>query len=175
MISFQHEKAFDVVVNNKYIFAKDIKWRRLASYHPVLFLFSQWGISWWRHQMETFFALLALCAGISPVTGELPSQRPVPRRFEVFFYPRLNKGWANTREASDWRRYRAHYDVIVMCRVFSHRPRACLTICRKRAMNTICAVIVHLEYGVWSRKNTIKNAEALPRNVLEIVLTRCCL
>ena len=25
---------------------------------------------WWRHQMETFSALLALCAGNSPVTGE---------------------------------------------------------------------------------------------------------
>ena len=28
---------------------------------------------WWRHQMETFSALLALCAGNSPVTGEFPS------------------------------------------------------------------------------------------------------
>ena len=27
---------------------------------------------WWRHQMETFSALLALCAGNSPVTGEVP-------------------------------------------------------------------------------------------------------
>ena len=34
-------------------------------------------ISWWRHQMETFSALLALCAGNSPVTGESPSQRPM--------------------------------------------------------------------------------------------------
>ena len=31
---------------------------------------------WWRHQMETFPVLLALCAGNSPVTGEFPSQRP---------------------------------------------------------------------------------------------------
>ena len=28
--------------------------------------------SWWRHQMETFSALLAICAGNSPVTGEFP-------------------------------------------------------------------------------------------------------
>ena len=28
--------------------------------------------SWWRHQMETFSALLALCVGNSPVTGEFP-------------------------------------------------------------------------------------------------------
>ena len=32
--------------------------------------------TWWRHQMETFSALLAICAGNSPVTGEFPSQRP---------------------------------------------------------------------------------------------------
>ena len=33
--------------------------------------------SWWRHQMETFSELLALCARNSPVTGEFPSQRLV--------------------------------------------------------------------------------------------------
>ena len=45
--------------------------------------------SWWRHQMDTFSALLALCAGNSPVTGEFPSQRPVTRSFDVFFDLRL--------------------------------------------------------------------------------------
>ena len=35
--------------------------------------------------METFYALLALCAGNSPVTGEFPTQRPVTRSFDVFF------------------------------------------------------------------------------------------
>ena len=47
--------------------------------------------SWWRDQMETFSALLALCAGNSPVTGEFPSQRPVTRSFDVFFDLHLNK------------------------------------------------------------------------------------
>ena len=47
--------------------------------------------SWWRHQMETFYALLALCVGNSPVAGEFPSQRPVTRSFDVFFGLRLNK------------------------------------------------------------------------------------
>ena len=46
---------------------------------------------WWHHQMETFSALLALCAGNSPVTGEFPSQRPVMRSFDVFFDLRVNK------------------------------------------------------------------------------------
>ena len=36
-------------------------------------------VTWWRHQMETFTALLAICAGNSPVTGEFPAQRPVTR------------------------------------------------------------------------------------------------
>ena len=48
-------------------------------------------IPWWRHQMETFSALLAICAGNSPVTGEFPSQRPVTGNFDVFFHLRLNK------------------------------------------------------------------------------------
>ena len=47
--------------------------------------------SWWRHQMETFSALLARCEGNSPVTGEFPSQRPVTQSFDVFFDLALNK------------------------------------------------------------------------------------
>ena len=48
-------------------------------------------VSRWHHQMETFSALLAFYAGNSPVTGELPAQRPVTRSFDVFFDLRLNK------------------------------------------------------------------------------------
>ena len=48
-------------------------------------------VTWWRHQMETFSALLAICLGNWPVTGEFPAQRPVTRSFDVFFDPRLNK------------------------------------------------------------------------------------
>ena len=47
--------------------------------------------TWWYHQMGTFSALLALCAGNSPVTGEFPTQRPVMRSFDVFFDLHLNK------------------------------------------------------------------------------------
>ena len=36
-------------------------------------------------------ALLALCAGNSPVPGEFPTQKPVTRSFDVFFDLRLNK------------------------------------------------------------------------------------
>ena len=45
--------------------------------------------------METFPALLAICAENSPVTGEFPSQRPVTRSFDVFLDLRLNKRLSN--------------------------------------------------------------------------------
>ena len=68
-------------------------------------------ISWWRHHMEPFSALLAFCAGNSPVTGEFPLQRLVTRSFDVFFYLRLNKRlskqswcwWLETSWRSLWR------------------------------------------------------------------------
>ena len=61
--------------------------------------------------METFSALLALCAGNSPVTGEFPAQRPVTRSFDVFFDLRLNRRlskqpwgwWFETPSCSLWR------------------------------------------------------------------------
>ena len=58
---------------------------------PISWIMWRWNrcsnfqVSWWRHQMETFSALLALCAGNSPVSDEFPSQRPVTRSFNVFF------------------------------------------------------------------------------------------
>ena len=36
-------------------------------------------------------ALLAICAGNSPVSGEFPTQRPVTRNFDVFFDMRMNE------------------------------------------------------------------------------------
>ena len=73
--------------------------------------------AWWRHQMETFPALLALCAGNSPVSDA-----------ELWI-----NGWVNTRVAGDLRRHRAHYDVIALLRrhnghssVSNHQPHDCL-------------------------------------------------
>ena len=47
--------------------------------------------SWWRHQIETFSALLALCEENAPVTGGFPLLRSVTRSFDVFIDLRLNK------------------------------------------------------------------------------------
>ena len=68
----------------------------------------------WKH----FSALLAICAGNSPVTGEFPAQRPVTRSFDVLFDLHLNKRlskqsygwWFETPSRPLWRQsngYRA--------------------------------------------------------------------
>ena len=72
------------------------------------------GSPWWRHQMEPFFALLALCEGNSPVTGEFPSLMPVTLTFGVFLDLRLNK-WLSKPSRRRWFETPSrHYDVIVM-------------------------------------------------------------
>ena len=71
-------------------------------------------ISRWRHQMETFSALLDICVANSPVSGDLPAQRPVTRSFDFSLICAWMNGWVNTGEAGDQRRYRAHYDVTIM-------------------------------------------------------------
>ena len=76
--------------------------------------------------METFSALLALCAGNSPVAGEFPAQRsPVNAQHKgqwrralmiSLICPWIND-WVNNRKVGDLNRDRAHYDVTVMNKV----------------------------------------------------------
>ena len=68
-------------------------------------------MSWWRQQMETFSALLAICAGNSPVPSEFLTQRPVTRSFGVCFDLLLNNRlskqswswWFETLSCPLWR------------------------------------------------------------------------
>ena len=64
--------------------------------------------------MKTFTALLALCAGKSlvPVNSPHKGQWRGTLMFSLI-YAWIN-GWVNNREAGDLRRYRGHYDIIVM-------------------------------------------------------------
>ena len=66
---------------------------------------------WWRHQMETFSASAALCAGNSPAPHK------GQRRWALIFslICAWTNGWVNNRDAVDLRRHCAHCDVIVMC------------------------------------------------------------
>ena len=72
--------------------------------------------SWWRYEMKTFSALLALCEGNPPATGGFPSQRPVTRSGALMFSFMFawTNVWANNRNPGDLRRHGAHYDVIVI-------------------------------------------------------------
>ena len=76
--------------------------------HILMYIYT-----WWHHEVETFSALLALCAGNSPVFGEFPAQRPVTRSFDVFFDLHLNERlskqswgwWFEMLSCSLWRHY----------------------------------------------------------------------
>ena len=115
-------------------------------------------LSWWRHQMETFSALLTICAGNSALTGRFPAQRPVTRGFDVFFDLRLNKRlskqcwgwWFETPSRPLWRHcnvtvvieYRCHNHFFWLCAYnfwsyayhlirTGHRYTACDTKCTR--------------------------------------------
>ena len=55
--------------------------------------------SWRRHQMETFSALLVICAGNSPMFSLIRA---------------WTNGWVYNLEAGDLRRHRVYYDISVM-------------------------------------------------------------
>ena len=73
--------------------------------------------TWWCHQMETFSALLAICAGI--LRSSVNSPRKGQWRGALMFslICAWINGWVNNGEAGDLRhlrRHRAHFDVTVM-------------------------------------------------------------
>ena len=70
--------------------------------------------TWWRHQMETFSALLALCAGNSPVPVNSPHKGQWRGALMFSFICAWINNGVNNREAGDLRRHRGHYDVNVM-------------------------------------------------------------
>ena len=84
--------------------------------------------TWWRHQIETFSALQAICAGNSLVTGELPTQRASDAElFNVFFGLRLNKrlskqSWGWWFKTS-WRPLWRHCNTRTVC---SNMPKVLL-------------------------------------------------
>ena len=71
-------------------------------------------VTWWRHQMEKKSALLAICAGNSPVPVNSPHKGQWRGALMFSLICAWINGWVNNREAGDLRRYHAHYDVIVM-------------------------------------------------------------
>ena len=83
-----------------------------------------YALTWWLHQMETFSALLAFCAGNSPVTGEFPAQRPVTRSFDVFFDLRPNQ-----QMSKQWRRWWFETPSSSLWRHCNEFPLCCFVLC----------------------------------------------
>ena len=70
--------------------------------------------TWWRHQMETFSALLAICAGEFTGLRWIPRSKASDAGLWSFLSSTWINGWVNNGEAGDLRRHRAHYNVTVM-------------------------------------------------------------
>ena len=94
--------------------------------------------TWWRHQMETFYALLAMCVCVCVCVGGggggggSPVNSPHKGRWrgaEIFslICASLN-GWVDNREDCDLRRHRAHYNIIVISYRFSMALRPLLSV-----------------------------------------------
>ena len=83
-----------------------------------------WANPWWRHQMETFSALLALCAGNSPVIGEFPAQRPATRSFDTSFGLRLNTRLS--KQSRSWCFEIPSSSLWLHCNVFMIKFEACI-------------------------------------------------
>ena len=71
-------------------------------------------ILWWRHQMQTFSALLAICVGIHWSLVNFPHKGQWHRALMLSLICNWTNDWVNKRDAGDLRRLCVHYDVIIM-------------------------------------------------------------
>ena len=82
--------------------------------------------TWWRHQMETFSALLAFCAGNSPVPVNSPHKGQWREALMLSFICAWTNSWLNNRDASVLRHRRAHYDVtVIRYLIYDHHQLTC--------------------------------------------------
>ena len=114
---------------------------------------------WWRYQMGTFPALLALCAGNSPVT--------VTRSFDAFFDLRLNtrlskqplSWWFETPSCSLWRHGNDMHISVTKCCTMENRITALWnlrdgSVLPKSAVSTTCLQITLLKHTEAMKKWT---------------------
>ena len=90
------------------------RWNEFKPDVTLMCSMTEWLVSWWRHQMETFSALLAICAGNSPVPVNSPHKGQWRGALMFSLICTRINAWVNNGEASDLRRNRGHYDVTVM-------------------------------------------------------------
>ena len=122
----------------------------------------------------TFSALLALCAGNSPVTGEFPTQRPVTRSFNVFFDIRLNKRlskqswgwWFETPSSPLWRHRNDIYSLYLDSQKTPHSsPSQGVCVNNHREISTMIRMTTRYQ------ESNIKEWEQDIDNVLYLLFT----
>ena len=87
--------------------------------------------TWWRHQMETFSALLAICAGNSPVPDEFPTTLRLNKRLSKQWWC----WWFETLSRPLWRHRNEVYFSNSFCEVISWHK----TSIRILHSNNLCA------------------------------------
>ena len=119
--SIRHRRMSNVLFENDFIVdehKQSIGRRLLSSVQIRAITYIRFGsceyVSWWRHQIETFHALLALCAGNSPVQVNSPHKGQWRGALMFSLICVWINGWVNNHEGGDLRRHRGHYDVSVM-------------------------------------------------------------
>ena len=92
---------------------------RYPLFHIPLFKAQSTSTAWWRHKMECFPRYWPFVRGIhrSPVNSLHKGQWRGALMFSLICAWII--GWVNNRKAGDLRRHRAHYDVTVMCYIYS--------------------------------------------------------
>ena len=133
-------------------------------------------VTWWRHQMETFSALLTLCAG--------NSQRPVTQSFDVFFDLRSNKRmskqswgwWFGTPSRSLWRYCNESLWLIIVfvCCNFKHRFSFALLhiyrIVRDKVFTVVQLTKVSTEtHSILDRVRSIESKLKLYKRILKCI------
>ena len=105
--------------------------------------------SWWRHQMETFSALLAICAGKNPVNSPHKGQWRGVLMFSLICI--WINGWVNNGEAGDLRRYHAIMTSPLWTHKSHHNERYWL-ICRE--VNNPLVLLPYLAGSSLYKNNT---------------------
>ena len=133
---------------DRYVFTQPMSWllASLGDQRP-------WYCPWWRNQMETFSALLAICAENSPVPGEFPHKGQWRGALMFSLICVWINGWVNNRKAGDLRRYRIHYDAIVMQRkMYGYMSWT----------NEDCNYLCHASVDTWSKMQIPKVYQNTP-------------
>ena len=125
-------------------------------------------LSWWRHQMEIFSALLAICAGNSPVPVNSPHKGQwCGALMVVFFYLRLNKRlskqswgcWFETLPRPLWRHSNGWINTFQASTCFT-QGRISLPQCREIIENkniSLCILKIFQHIGVRPQTLTVRH------------------